>query len=493
MKKYLPILITILILGVFALPHSAYAAGTTYYIDYATGNDSNNGTSKVTPWKDQPYMPAFTGTYTHQIGDQFIFKGGITWPQPAMDILAGGSSGSPDYYGVDKTWFTGAFWTQPVFDDQNSSTAITYGSQFFIGVESNASYVTIDNFHFTNFYWKGDPSFSGSKYIGIVAATNVTVENSLFDNWSHDTAANGTTDSSKVILIVNTQNYLLLNNTFDQSTNPSLGDSGWALYGSNSGGTIQGNTCYNTQECFVPVGTSFTLTGNTVYNIGIVSDFDSGTHPNAIEVFGSSSIINNNIIHDIGYGVEVIDWENVGNNYLYNNVIWNTNVGFSSSYPDLTLDCDSGTCPTGASYVFNNTFDAPIGTCLRAELRAVTTTYGTLNMTNNLCIGGSLYSLDAGVTITNFSTVTNSTITTGTAAADGYTIANQFQPTSASNPTVGTGTNLTSYCSTISSLCADILSISHPSIWDIGAYQFVGFLQSVIKGLSSWVGNFIIQ
>ena len=101
---------------------SSIAWSSTYYIDYASGSDSNNGASKYAPWKHHPYMKGFTGSYDHQGGDIFVFKGGVSWPYSASDpmypwkIKVGGSSGNPDQYTVDKNWFDGSTWTSPVFD-----------------------------------------------------------------------------------------------------------------------------------------------------------------------------------------------------------------------------------------------------------------------------------------------------------------------------------------------------------------------------------------
>src|ERR1019366_4227336 len=75
------------------LPVSAAAA--TYYIDYTGGSDANDGASKATPWKLAPGMQGFAGTYTHAPADQFIFKGGITWPNPA--------AGSPFPFVIDNS------------------------------------------------------------------------------------------------------------------------------------------------------------------------------------------------------------------------------------------------------------------------------------------------------------------------------------------------------------------------------------------------------
>src|ERR1700757_2309813 len=90
----------------------------TFYVDYAGGSNANNGTSKSSPWKSHPYMQGWSGRYLHSAGDCFIFKGGVTWPAAALPLIpaAGGASGSPDYYGVDQSWYNGTVWTQPAFD-----------------------------------------------------------------------------------------------------------------------------------------------------------------------------------------------------------------------------------------------------------------------------------------------------------------------------------------------------------------------------------------
>jgi hypothetical protein len=92
--------------------------GATYYIDYASGLDSNNGTSNGSPWKHHPYMVGWSGSYSHSAGDIFIFKGGETWPYDCfpLTLRAGGSAGSPDQYTVDHTWYSGASWSRPIFN-----------------------------------------------------------------------------------------------------------------------------------------------------------------------------------------------------------------------------------------------------------------------------------------------------------------------------------------------------------------------------------------
>lgn len=46
----------ILLLGLLAAFSTSAA---TYYVDYSTGSDANNGTTKATPWKRAPGMAGF--------------------------------------------------------------------------------------------------------------------------------------------------------------------------------------------------------------------------------------------------------------------------------------------------------------------------------------------------------------------------------------------------------------------------------------------------
>ena len=120
------------------------ASGATYYIDWVSGLDSNNGTSINTPWKRHPFMRGWTGSYSHVAGDRYIFKGGVTWPGSCwrMDITVGGSAAKYDYYGVTNNWFTGASWSRPIFDGT--------GSTFEAIMIRQVKYVFIESFEIIN-------------------------------------------------------------------------------------------------------------------------------------------------------------------------------------------------------------------------------------------------------------------------------------------------------------------------------------------------------
>ena len=120
--------------SVFLLIHkTSNASVTTYYIDFASGSDSNAGTSKTAPWQRAPGMNGFAGTYIHIAGDRFIFKGGVTWDATIAPWTNtnSGTAGNVDYYGVDNTWYTGGSWTRPIFDGgggTSGAVSVTNGS-----------------------------------------------------------------------------------------------------------------------------------------------------------------------------------------------------------------------------------------------------------------------------------------------------------------------------------------------------------------------------
>jgi hypothetical protein len=59
----------------------------TYYVDYTGGSDSNNGTSKATPWQHAPGMQTCVSVCALtaiKAGESIILKGGETWPNASF-------------------------------------------------------------------------------------------------------------------------------------------------------------------------------------------------------------------------------------------------------------------------------------------------------------------------------------------------------------------------------------------------------------------------
>ena len=94
MKK--TILLTILM--IFLINTHLYAE--IYYIDFESGNDSNNGESVQLPWKHAPGDPQAVsiplGTILNP-GDQILFKGGVLY-RGSLKMEYSGEEGLPIVY-----------------------------------------------------------------------------------------------------------------------------------------------------------------------------------------------------------------------------------------------------------------------------------------------------------------------------------------------------------------------------------------------------------
>lgn len=451
------------------------AATRCFYISYTNGSDSNAGTSTSSPWKRAPGMQGFAAHYTPQTGDQFILEGGDTWPSSAFPLTptAGGSSSAYAYYGAgDHSWFLGSSWSRPTFDAQSNTKL-----QNFVNLSAHGlDYVRIDGIHFTDWAWSGDPGWSGSVQVNIANTDHAQITNSLFDNWTHQGSC---CDNMKVILGQDATNFLIQNNQVDMTANTAAYDSGWMEY--EGGGTFDHNTCFDMEQCINPTGDNV-VSSNLVYNVGGRDEYDGTTHTNAINVMGGNDAIYDNVVHDIGQGTMVVNWQAGGNTYVFNNVIWNP-CGPDFCRSALQPDCTWGDCAGSHTYIYNNTIDAATskGTvqCIRWTARSGDglgggDTYTAATIVNNHCIGSALNLLDPGVSITNDSQSNNLVESYATATAQGYTAANQFAPAAPSSPTVGAGANLSSQCSgQLAGLCTGLNGSARPGsgAWDEGAWQ----------------------
>ena len=76
----------LVLMSLFAVPTNAQAVGAIYYVDCATGNDSNNGLSPSTAWRTT--TRANQQTYT--AGDQILFARGTVCSGAAFKPVGNG-------------------------------------------------------------------------------------------------------------------------------------------------------------------------------------------------------------------------------------------------------------------------------------------------------------------------------------------------------------------------------------------------------------------
>ena len=503
------------------------ASASTYYVS-ANGVDTNSGTSKSSPWLHAPGMTGCSSvcaSTSPKAGDQFIFRGGDVWHYSAGSPVGlpwtwnrSGSSGNPIYVGVDQSWYAGGSWSRPVLTMDNPLTTNSPGSCSFddssnTAVTISASYVTFDDFEFTGKCWSGAP-VAGAAYLRS-NGTYIKATNNYMHGWSVATTA---ADDNHYVFSGtgsgNTGNEWAYNvidgsdSTFGAAcTNSSCvvstttkGATGWAF----------GVECYNVHHNVI----RHVSNGLECQNATIVHDnlleylFEpsfGGRHGNNIESLGGNpgmvAYYYNNVTRNTNEGVGW--WPQFSTGYIFNNVFENSGhvYGNPGIDPNCLMLSPPGSSNTGvqiAAYVYNNTFD---GTCAAQASpgNANTPHWGagsTITFSNNHILDrtsiSSFFSCGApsvcGVT-DNGGEVFQ---TTATANAQGYTLANDYQPNTGSAATVRAGNSAASSCATFSSdnaLCSgtsngavegagEIASypaiplVARTSAWDAGAYEF---------------------
>jgi hypothetical protein len=472
----------------------ARAQGRTFYIDYAAGSNSNTGT-KASPWKTHPYMQAgasCTGTgsapsYSHVAGDQFIFKGGVTWPLACflMTISNGGTSGNPDYYGVDKTWYTGGSWMRPIFDMANGTPTGGQGNILKIP----AAWVVVDDIEMKRNLIIAYTADCADATIDASGGGNVTIENSYIHDWTITAfgASSGTGSSTGhgtgSICQNATSNVDAIGNTMTDLSTTAAVPFG-ACFRNLS--ITENNDCEHTGEGEVGHGQ---VDGNVFANInGVAVQIAEGNnqyinHTNIIEGSVNGGSVYNNVLHDNAAGVSILECNGAN---IYNNVIWNNANDYAIS---VDTNCAGATSSTVAN-VYNNTVECATNTACFGYIYRAGGTPGILNLRNNQWISNSpsvCYNNPPTCSNTTGGTqIPNTPMSTATAAAQGYSAGSNYAPTSSSGATIHAGANLTSQCTgALTSLCLDASGapwkggsyVSRPTgstAWDSGAYQFTG-------------------
>lgn len=451
----------------------------SYYIDYSTGSDANDGLSISTPWQRQPYMPGFTGTYKHQPGDNFIFRGGVTWPSGCFPITVGygGIITAPDYYGVSNSYFAGSQWTKPIWDDSgNPLNTMSSTGNALIYVQQ--SYVTLDSFVFTNLNWNANVSVYG---INTGSATSVVITNCEFRNFIPTSpggdnliCVNGPTSGAG---LCNKVSHCVF------TGKPTSTGTGYAAYYIE---TFE----YNTVS-FMPNGmVGLCLTNQYNFIHDMQPSMTPGVHENCLYQMLEQNKLNychHNIVSNNSCGMTLylsllgIAPGQTATIYCYDNLL----ASNTAAVPSICLDPESnGNGTRGTAYIWNNTLqdsESPSLGYIRVAHRAGADWSNVVAENNHFITEGTAGLLnDAGslATVTSDYSFTNNN---ATAIASGYTAANGWQPVSSSCPTVGRGT------STPGALfLTDIQNKSRFGVsWDVGAYQY----RSGSSGPTAWTAG----
>ena len=477
-------------------PISLSSLGITscFYISKSAGNDSNAGTSESSPWAHMPGMPSCTGkcsSTTPAAGEGFILHGGDTWTSSDLGVgfAWSGTSASPIYVGVDQTWYNssvcGSAWCRPIWNAGSAGS----GDMFQL---YNQSYVVLDDIEWTGM--RNNQNGVQNSGGGNVRATRLYIH-----GWSH------TGNSNNV-------------GFFSQGGSGSIADHN-VIDGSDSSQNTF-NAVYSSWSQFQYNYVSYVVSGvlattdavhdNTFLNTVTSAD---GDHCNALFTFaplsGNSQLIYNNVIaNGTACPGGVVLWFN-GNGspnsswvgYGFGNVMYNL-----SSNPVNIGNHGSGSY--GTYYWFNNTVDCSVGGCGGTPPAGP---FWTMYDNNNQAIPSALNfscsgctvpkcSVGAGPGCTDLTQSENAANTQGYSSTENYPYSPSSVCASSSCGTVGVGTNVSSYCTALSSInsaagaacqystgagcaynvsnhtltCPNDARVSRPATtaWDIGAYQF---------------------
>jgi hypothetical protein len=443
MTRYAPPLLAVLLVFSFGLSASA----ATYYIDYASGNDSNPGISQTAPWKHAPGMQGCTArcaAAAPRAGDSILFKGGATWPNAAFPMAWqwSGSSSSNIYIGVDPTWFTGSSWTRPIFDAQGS--AIAGANNMFVDL-TGQQYVTLDNIEMKGFFWSGNPAYARCQYIGTYSGQNFLLNHLYLHGWTH---AAGAFDGCTIVLGDTNSPYVagsvFQNGVIDGSDGSS--DSMGAFYCFPS---VKNSVIHDLSNGILPCGHG-EISGNLVYNINR-SVSSPSVHENFLETLIADSngtfYIHDNVFHD-GIGEAAFLGNPNETDYVWNNIWYN----LRENAPELVQNQQAGV----AAYFYNNTIVPQSGAyCLRQGHDALT---GTVVFQNNHCITSVSPGTDPLLSAGTLTISHNVFQAPSAASGQGFTSAGAYaySPASASSAVAGVGVNLSSRCSgALAGLCSD--------------------------------------
>jgi hypothetical protein len=318
--------------GVWTTP-VVLAAGTTYYVDSTSaGNDSNNGTSTGTPWKNLSKV----NSITFVPGDRILFKAGGSWSGQLHPL---GSGNSTNTITIDK-YGSGS---KPIIA---GGGAVTYTLYL-----DNQQYWDINNLEITN---QGATAATGRMGVNIVAHDIGTANHVHLVGLSvHNVnGTSGNYDAGDGIMVQVT------GSTTSTKWNDILIDS-CTIYTINRVGIFTVSSWANHLGTNWGSGawsgfTNVVIQNNTVYDI---------TGDGILPLVTDGVLVQNNVVHDVGTGSGLAStvgiWTGDSNNVMIqNNEVYNSYRN-SGNYDGQAFDLDNDTLTGTLQY--NYSHDNPGG------------------------------------------------------------------------------------------------------------------------------------
>jgi hypothetical protein len=500
---------------------SAPAAFRTFYVDFEGGSEANSGGSEGSPWKRAPGMRGFEHAYSHEAGDHFVFKGGVTWPNGVfpLNVTGEGTPSTEDYYGVKESWFVGSSYSRPVFDAEGKEIGGHDGNDnYFINEHAggeNRSYITVEGIHFKGFNAE-NPSGAYGSCAGIYFRNGMhnVVNNVVFNEFQAGDSieewadgANKTSEEARCTAIAGEmessyfgKDESLVENSTIEGLPPSGEEPGGNFFeGIRNVPNVKNTIIKRMTQLYFPAIGGGVITGDHFEDCGWPDwprKYKGTLHSNAVEVITLAQepvsavyyehpyYISNNVWRGMGSGghggtaeCEAMSMEQ-GVYYVWNNVVTKT-----EGNPFL-LETENGS--KNQLYMWNNSLEGSgfgSGGCLRRGHKAE---IGVLVIENNFC--DSKYSTfqeePESIKAKTTTEKANLIVAPSELASKHYETPEEplpFAPTSAAAPGVGKGEALTSQCSgALTSLCEDTTyagarsALSRPpsEAWDLGAYEW---------------------
>jgi hypothetical protein len=502
-------ILTILTAGLLYIAGSGVAWSATYYIA-ASGSDSNNGTSKSTPWLHAPGMPKCSGScasHTPTAGDHFIFRGGDTWHfgNSSLSPYTGGIWSFPwgdyancnygaaqtgcIYFGVDQTWFSGGSWQRPILNGDNPlSNSRVSSCSYRVGTDNQLVIVgpgtIFDNFEMLGLCTSdASPGNAQDTYITYYGTGNGGTGTAFINNvyahgWTASTGAGGGTTLACVVIGGGSNGLQSIDHVVIDGSDSDPEVCAWGTFPSFyhfRDSMIRYTTQGVGQWCHDIHDNIFEFFSNpdvpTHGNILECNDDSNGTA--AYQPQNTPNVFYNNIVRHATTGFstagQVTLWfcpESVPE-YWFNNLVYD--VG-NSNYWDIAGPPIYGCTNTGKQYMFNNTLVDGRQPCYNS-----TTNIGGqyLYVSNELLIN-SPWGQGTGNACNGVNDPSNIAMSDATAITQGYgsnsgkintqnnsiNCANDgttpCSPTSFANSGVGKGTNQQAYCSQLASYTSEL-------------------------------------
>ncbi|MDP3899712.1 MAG: LamG-like jellyroll fold domain-containing protein [bacterium] len=162
-------------------------SGTTYYIDFDSGSDSNNGTSQATAWKHAPGDPSATGNAAStrlQPGATVLFKGGVSYKgrinldgrynygSASEPVVLKGDGWGSEQAIIDGSTGFGATWTQATAAELRGNA--NYAKIYYTQAPAGYDY-TMGTFEDGKFIWQSQDPNPQDRFINDVTTEFRTI------------------------------------------------------------------------------------------------------------------------------------------------------------------------------------------------------------------------------------------------------------------------------------------------------------------------------